>query len=863
MQNAPSPAAEPATTSSTVEDSTTAADVNGVSSSAAAATSASLGADGLPPSVSVTVAAGGPQPGSPLLSTTAALLVNGVVDDPCRDEAAADRTAPLPSLLLTKDSAAAASVSFTPESSSMAHSQTTNTTTTMTNTAAPTVRRSGGQTSFALLSPLRFPTPAPTTSSTRRSTSRSHGGGLDHVAGRRSSRQRLSLAARATAAAAAAAAAAASPATATRRDHFSGGGGISYENFFFHSEDAASFGIGTVGLYAARAKPVAGAGSAPPITASAMHQHHHHHRRHGQRGAPHPPSAPPSCGGSPPSTSGAGGAGACYYTPACYTSPAVDGVTAWEQRQAGYQQWRRDNLAGTTYQRLSRPSGAPGEVAGEATGTAAAAAEGPNGVPSLCDLVFPSALYTAEERHRIEHRRLRAIQAERAARSSSRVQEQKAYDNAVLDQRTRKLQGEAVDLPDSYLRATYPDSSTLTGYAELLTSGGGGKSSTFPGPHRSAAASRYLANPLRVVKDHHRAVTQHRTAMQQARLDREAQHLEAAERQRHDISVQLADCQARESTHMATWMEGRLHVSRAREKERHERQEMMHRAVDRLNRSAQTHERAVYAMYATQEAATKSAHQQELRTRVIAARPGSRNGAPTSQRLGAAPPPSRPPSAAAAPTSAAGQDAQHAAPPPPPLPTVPRQAAEAVRPITPAVPPSQVVGPTSTSFFNELKQWTYAFPSPNTIPVNGADAAHRRAWKAELNEAQLQFNREATQRQRDDIPRRVQEARDKAFEGNWQQAQHERHEKRDLATRRADHTHADVEAATAVRVGVQEEVQRAQQQRQVQAAERFNETQFLRQQSRQREMLLRTYEAEELQQLRTAVSSASAATTRV
>ena len=165
-----------------------------------------------------------------------------------------------------------------------------------------------------------------------------------------------------------------------------------------------------------------------------------------------------------------------------------------------------------------------------------------------------------------------------------------------------------------------------------------------------------------------------------------------------------------------------------------------------------------------------------------------------------------------------------------------------VRPVT----PSQLVGPTSTNFFNEVKLWTREFPSPNTVPMNAAEASHRHAWKAELDEAQLQFNRATTQRQRELYQRHLLEAREKTQEANWTLAEQER---------QADQAQADLLAATAMRVVVQDEAQRAQLERQVHMGERHDEAQRQRAQSKQREKVLRSLEAEELQQLRLAVSA--------
>ncbi|GET87469.1 hypothetical protein, conserved [Leishmania tarentolae] len=660
-----------------------------------------------------------------------------------------------------------------------------------------------------------------------------------------------------------------------RRRHFSGGGGASCKNFY-RDEDIATFGIGTVGLFASTAKPV----TDPHAGKRKLLSSAHHRRAHGECGhrtVSHPTVLPSCRTGAPPTSGAADTASAqpCYYTPACYMSRSVNGIMTWEKRQEEYQNWRRENLKRSTYYRFSRPLEAPRDAQTSAD----------NDDDSVSSLYNDDvlALCSSEERYRMECLRLRALEAERKARSNAREQAQAMHEKKVLHQRTRKLRGEAVELPDSYLRFTYPDPSTITGYAELAVEGD--EDSTYLGPHTSKVGGGYLANPERVVKDHHRAMQQRRLSRQQERLNREAQRLEAAERQRHDMAAQLAENQLQEAAYVASWMEGRPRICRARERERHARQEVERCALDEWNRAAQRREREAYSLYASQEEAAATAHQLELRARVLAPRPYSRKGILGGHRLEQEVQPLPATSAAQYKGDAEGMPGQlstgapdfsdtvgcppHAAAPPPSI--VPSQAPEekskrAARPVTATVyletltlPPSQVVGPTSTNFFNEVKQWMREFPSPNTVPLNGSDAAYRRAWKAELEEAQLRFNREATQRQREDIVRRVQEAREKAFEGSWDQAEQKRHEKRDLAARRAGHTQSDVEAATAVRLEVRLEAHRAQQQRMVQAAERHNETQFLRQQSKQREVLLRSLEAEELQKLRTMVSSTSEA----
>ncbi|KAG5482561.1 hypothetical protein CUR178_05703 [Leishmania enriettii] len=722
--------------------------------------------------------------------------------------------------------------------------------------------KAGGQASTEHMSPIHLTSLAPNPLAAKRSGFRSHGdasGASARVPGSRGPIKHSSASRRL--------APGAMP--AHRRNHFSGYDGVNYENFFFFNEDAATFGIGTMGLFAATAKPVAGA----PCTARRGLWSSAHRRRTAgerrQRSASQLPPALPSCKASPyPTLGAAGAAGAasaapCYYTPACYTSPAVDGVTAWEQRQEEYQNWRFENLIGSAYYRLSNPSDA--EVCSW-RGTKAN-----DGVPPLHNVADAPVLYSAEEIRRIERLRLRGLQAERTARSTARAHRQAAYEEEVLVQRVRKLRGEAVDLPDCYLRATYPDPSTLTGYAELVAEDA--KDRAYPGPHRSKAASGYLVNPQRVVKDHHRAMQHHLVAMQQERLDREAKRLKAAERQRRHTAAQLSDCQLRQAAYLASWMEDRPRVRRAREVEE--------RVLNQWNATAQTRERETHALYTSQESAGVTACQQEPRARGSAAQSNSRKSIPegtcldqevqlfssttAAEHCGAA---ARSSSDVLDPSGTASLPSQAAAPlvrvvarqavgeksPPAARPVTP-----ILRPVTPALPPSQLVGPTSTNFFNEVKQWVREFSSPNTVPTNGADTAYRRAWRAELQEAQFLFNRDATQRQRVDIARRVQEAREKAFEGHWRQAERERHEKHELATRRADHTQADVETASAIRLELHEEAHRAQQQRMVQAAERYTEAQFLRQQSKQREMALRSLEAAELQQLRVKLSSALAA----
>ncbi|KAG5482038.1 hypothetical protein LSCM1_05753 [Leishmania martiniquensis] len=729
-----------------------------------------------------------------------------------------------------------------------------------TDAAATSSVKEGPHASSERVSSVRYKSRASTPPTANRNGFRGHGdanGASARAPGHRESLKHLATSRRAP------------PGTmpVRRRNHFSGCDGVSYENFFFHSEDVATFGIGTVGLFATTAKPVTGAPhtASQDVCASAHRRRIAGEGRH--RSAPQLPPALPSCRGSHHPTLGAAGVAStasCYYTPACYASPAVDGVKAWEQRQEDYRNWRCENLLGSTYYRLSNPF--------DAGGGTGRGAEANDGESSLHDVTGAPALYSAEEIRRIERLRLRGLQAERTARSTARAREHEVYEGEVLLQRVRKLRGEAVDLPDSYLRATYPDPFTLTGYAELETEHAKGR--TYPGPYRSKAASGYLASPKRVVHDHHRAMQHHRVAMRQARLDREARRLKAAECQRRDAAAQLTKCRLQQEAYLASWMEGHPRGCCAREVEQ--------RVSNHWNGVTQTREREVGALYTSQEAAAATARQQELRARAGAAPSNSSKGisggycleqevwlSPSmaaAEYCGAAAQsphsPSRvpgssedaslPPRAAASPvTVVASQAAGEKSPP------VARPVTPTLRPVTPTLPPSQVVGPTSTNFCNEVKQWSREFSSPNTVPANGADTAYRRAWRAALSEAQLRFSRDAAQRQRGETVRRVQEAREKAFEGKWKHAERERQEKRELAMRRADHTHADIEAASAIRLEVHEEAHHAQQQRMVQEAERYTETQFLRQQSKQREMVLRSLEATELQQLRVKVSSAS------
>ncbi|KAG5508817.1 hypothetical protein JKF63_05319 [Porcisia hertigi] len=649
--------------------------------------------------------------------------------------------------------------------------------------------------------------------------------------------------------------------TRGRRDNFRCLDGVSYKNFFYEHEYISTFGVGTVGLFAD--KETLHLRASCPATRELSSAPHHRSVRN-EDGRQRPAEQLAATVPSPSEGTQTKLAARSNYTSASYTTPAMDNAIIWGRREESYQNWRRENLTGSTYYRLSRLPDVREGPGARANG----------GDLSPCRADNTAALHTDEERERIARLRLRAIQAERKARSNAREQERATYEEEVLLLRMRKLCGEGVDLPDSYLRATYPDPSTLTGYAEAVSQNGKGR--PYRSPHRSEAASGYLKNPRRIVRDHALAVQQHRQSAREVQLVREAQHLEESEHQRRQYTAELSDSQSQQREYLACWMDGRSRLSRAREAERHARHDAETRSAAQCNRTLRTRDRELYALYAAQEAAADAARQQDLRVRVVG-RPLSLEGSPGGQRFA---PKTQPLLAAAAqhdaddtprdskrssPGAAASARFDNSSPHSviPMLPVVPRQTAAvcptaaAARPITPVPPPSHEAGPTSRNFFNEVKEWAQSFPSPNTIPANGADAAFRRLWRAELVEARLHSNREAVQRQREAVLRRVQEAREKTFEENWKHAEKERHEKRELAMRRADNTLADIEAATDLRLGLLEEAHRMQQSRMVQAAERHDETQLQRQQSKKREEVLRSLEAEGLNQLRIMVSSAS------
>jgi hypothetical protein len=655
--------------------------------------------------------------------------------------------------------------------------------------------------------------------------------------------------------------------------HFAKGADVSCANYFFYKEDVVSFGVGTVGLYAAKTTPAAAATTTTgPATGVA---------------------AAPSNIWKDTTTALAGAqvsradreergdtaAARRYQAPADRDNFLVPRRSAaiWEAREADYRQWKRQHLACSSFGRLSQRVDAGRNSNGAAdvhhrtdkqhhnqrdsgsNGRFALTVPGPGTYLNLPEL------WSREERMRLEQRRLRALEAERAAKAAAQLQSNKDHEQRVLQRRSRKLKGEALDLPDAYLRATYPDPIAPN-----------------KGNTRGASSQEDAdeVDPQRVVKDHVRARQLHLVDLQNRHVIEEIRRQGEAEKQRQAIAKQLEERRNEEAEFRAAWMEGRPRISRSRETRRHDAAEAEKRAAAQLNHSMQAQMRELYAHYAMADSTETTARQQELRKWVLTrvrsrrgqgadattttSRSSSRNkkddeqgGVPTSGRLG-----SKPTSRAASPPTtvaarAAASPSQRLTPTPP-LPTTAAAPARSeedhhadARPVT----PSQLVGPTSTNFFNEVKQWMQSFPSPNAVPPNAAEAAHRRAWKAGLDEAQLQFNRESTQRQRSDYPRRIIEAREKTQEAHWMQAEDERHEKKTFATRRADHAQADLLAATAMRVSVQSDEQRAQLQRQARAAEKHNEVQQQRLQSKHREEVMRRLEAEEQEQLRLVVSA--------
>ena len=680
-----------------------------------------------------------------------------------------------------------------------------------------------------------------------------------------------------------------SPRLHCHTNNFSKSSAIRCANYFFHNEDLASFGVGTVGLYAvktatttanAAATGAAAAVASPMLsrkgagTAAAVsrgdddaHSGLHNGRFHHGQDMPAASRRYQPFAGDVFSTSDV----------LSLLAPRT-GASLWARREADYQQWKGRYLASSSYGRFSLRAGlrkAPNANSqttnnnnddnSDNNGTGFAMTVPDDGGSHL-DL---PVLWSSEGRMRLEQRRLRALEAERAAKTAALTQSQKTYDARVLRLRSRKLKGEAVDLPDAYLRETYPDPSAPKGY-------------TIPFASRPAAHGKADENSdddaidaRRVVKDHARARQLHRLELQQRHLTEEARRQDAAGKQRQQIGKQLEERRALDTEFRVAWMEGRPRISRSRETQRHGDEEAAKRSAAQWNHTQRDHERELYARYAMADSAETTARQRELRERVLtrphchtgqASPQGTtagdterdKRGLRSSSRLegGAAgsratsplPPSLPPPSASSAVAQAASAPSS--------LPATASKNDRAndmseVRPVT----PSQLVGPTSTNFFNEVKLWTREFPSPNTVPMNAAEASHRHAWKAELDEAQLQFNRATTQRQRELYQRHLLEAREKTQEANWTLAEQERQERKVFASRRADQAQADLLAATAMRVVVQDEAQRAQLERQVHMGERHDEAQRQRAQSKQREKVLRSLEAEELQQLRLAVSA--------
>ncbi|KPA77950.1 hypothetical protein ABB37_06721 [Leptomonas pyrrhocoris] len=657
-------------------------------------------------------------------------------------------------------------------------------------------------------------------------------------------------------------------------NNFSKNSDISCANFFFHGEDTTSFGVGTVGLYAvkaaatttttaaAAAAAAAAANTAAPASSGrkvqgmedmSLTDFRDSANVHGQYTSPTLRRYQAATNDHPRINNGGN-----------FLS-AKSGAAVWDEREENYRQWKRRHLASSSYAQFSQ---LPTRNAAESD------KDNDDGqhqrmfamtVPATGGYYDFPELYSREAQMQLEKQRWRALEAERAAKAAAQAESKEKHAAHVLHYRARKLKGEAVDLPDAYLRATYPDPTSLSGYTIPSTA-----RRTGPG----SDDEEDVLDPQRVVKDHVRARQLHRMEQQQRHFTEEARRQDAAEKQRQTVSRQLEERQTDQRVALATWMSDRPRISRSRERQRHSEEDAEKRRAAQLNHSLRTQARELYACYAMEETAETTARQQELRKRVLT-RLRSRRGqppradgqssvhsneqketAPADGHLGAA--------ATSRPSSPATSTSTTTATMPP----IPAQVTAAtatavtqkekdshdVRPVTPT-PPSQLVGPTSTNFFNEVKLWTQEFPSPNTAPVNAAEAQTRRAWKAELDEAHLQFNRETAQQQRELYPRRTLEARAKAREANWTRAERGRGERKMFAAKRADHTQTDLLSATAIRMELQEEAQLAQQQRQAQASERRDEVQFQRQLSKHREGVIHKLEAAELEQLRLVVSA--------
>ncbi|KPI84967.1 hypothetical protein ABL78_5982 [Leptomonas seymouri] len=642
---------------------------------------------------------------------------------------------------------------------------------------------------------------------------------------------------------------------------------INCTNFFFHNEVTPTSGVGTVGLYAAKTAP---------LTAATMTANTFTSPLSGRRGF----GATAAGGAEVAAHTGLNGdvnlhdpgmsaALRRYQSPIDHISstflPMIN-TAAWEEREEDYRQWKRRNLACSSYARLSTR-------AAMKTGRGPAATEESDRNEQNHDMAFAMTVpgpggyldlpvLWSKGQMKLEQRRLRALAAERATKAAVRAKSRRKHDARVLQHRSRKLKGEAMDMPDAYFRATYPDPTAPKGYiipASAIHAG-------------SESDDEDEVIPKQITKDHAKACQQHRVDMREQRLHNEACLQVEVEKQRQAMKKQLEERQADDEAFRASWMLDRPHISRSRENQRHSAEEAERRAAAQWNHSMRAQERGIYALYALEESAKTSARQKELRRRVLSRmrrhrgyQSNSSHSNPSSDgpdsrvpnrgrhdaKVGDGPsPPQNAGSPIAAPVARS--------------PASPSQVTEVVakgereandaRPAS-AAPPSQLVGPTSTNFFNEVKLWTQEFSSPNTVPVNAADTLHRRLWKAELDEAQLRFNRDATLQQRELYPRRILEAREKAHEANWTQAEHERKIKKIFADKRADHAQADMQIAAALRSEIQEEAQRAQHQRRTQVEELHDRVQLQRQQSKQREEVLREFEAEEREYLRLIVSA--------
>lgn len=612
-----------------------------------------------------------------------------------------------------------------------------------------------------------------------------------------------------------------------QRSSFSKKSAVRCDNFYYHNEAMSPLGVGTVGLYANRAAPVHSI-SIKPRRGKQKRKQQQQQRRGSRRAF-----CSTTVNGTESETE-ATGTFLHFYTSACYTTPCPNAVPLSAVRAEDYRRWRRRRLLQSSFYRHSFPRG-------QKKTTAESAAEPPALQDNMVD--FPQ-LYSLAERQEIETRRTRALSVERAAQQAAKKCERMEYGDALLRRRHRKLSGVAMDLPDSYYRFTYPTED---------------------------CAAKYDVPPDQLVTDHHRACVEKRVWLQTQRVELADQNLNASEKMKQEFKEAVQRKKEADAAYRASWMEGVPRISLRAAAAKRQLLAEQRREAAHLLRLEQLGTRDALRQCRQQEKAEAAARQQYLRQNVISPAPPSfwatwSAGEAKPYLAMDARPATHPQNTRPHPTELPPPAAPSMTETPPPSKTIaaPARAEKEAReaggsgnggcgggpPGVAPSPPPLASRPQTSYFVGEVRQWAETLPASHRPFTNAADAGVRRAWLRELEEAKEQQNREAVQHQRVEHPQRLQVAKDRCFDAKWKQAEEEREEKKVFATRRAEQKQTMDISASVMRDAQRQQEKRCLEVRREQLQYRHSSAQDQRARSKNRDVLLKQYEEEELHQLR-------------